>query len=108
MQSGRQLRHRNRSARRWRLHRSLIIPPHRRTEPWINQIETWFGILTRQSIRRGTFASVNVLITQIHNYIDSWNSEARPFTWTATAGEILAKVRLVQTNIKKLVANNSK
>ncbi|MEW2122084.1 IS630 family transposase [Streptomyces sp. NPDC005474] len=75
---------------------------------WINQIETWFGILTRQSIRRGTFASVNVLITQIHNYIDSWNSEARPFTWTATAGEILAKVRLVQTNIKKLVANNSK
>ncbi|UIX29907.1 IS630 family transposase [Streptomyces sp. GQFP] len=75
---------------------------------WINQIETWFGMLTRQSIRRGTFASVNVLITQIRNYIDSWNSEARPFTWTATAGEILAKVRLVQTNIKKLVANNSK
>ena len=75
---------------------------------WINQIETWFGILTRQSIRRGTFASVNVLITQIRNYIDSWNSEARPFTWTATADEILAKVRLVQTNIKKLVANNSK
>jgi len=75
---------------------------------WINQIETWFGILTRQSIRRGTFASVNVMITQIRNYIDSWNSEARPFTWTATADEILAKVRLVQTNIKKLVANNSK
>lgn len=75
---------------------------------WINQIETWFGMLTRQSIRRGTFASVNVLITQIHNYIDSWNSEARPFIWTATAGEILAKVRLVQTSIKKLVANNSK
>ncbi|MDQ1023182.1 transposase [Streptomyces umbrinus] len=75
---------------------------------WINQIETWFGILTRQSIRRGTFASVNVLISQIRNYIDSWNAEARPFTWTATADEILAKVRLVQTNIKKLVANNSK
>ncbi|MDJ0347672.1 IS630 family transposase [Streptomyces sp. H10-C2] len=75
---------------------------------WINQIETWFGLLTRQSIRRGTFASVNVLITQIRDYIDSWNSEARPFTWTATAEEILAKVRLVQTSIKKLVANNSK
>ncbi|MFE3520130.1 IS630 family transposase [Streptomyces sp. NPDC059161] len=75
---------------------------------WINQIETWFGLLTRQSIRRGTFASVNVLITQIRNYIDSWNSEAKPFTWTATTEEILAKVRLAQTNIKKLVANNSK
>ncbi|MGW2588599.1 IS630 family transposase, partial [Streptomyces virginiae] len=75
---------------------------------WINQIETWFGLLTRQSIRRGTFASVNVLITQIRNYIDSWNSDAKPFTWTATAEEILAKVRLVQTNVKKLVTNNSK
>ncbi|WP_432976027.1 hypothetical protein [Dactylosporangium sp. CA-233914] len=28
---------------------------------WINQIETWFGILTRQSIRRGTFGSIKVL-----------------------------------------------
>ena len=75
---------------------------------WINQVETWFGILTRQSIRRGTFASVNVLITQIRNYIDSWNAEAKPFTWTATANEILAKVRLVQANVKKLVDNNAK
>ena len=75
---------------------------------WINQIETWFGILTRQSIRRGTFSSVNVLIKQIRDYIDSWNSEAKPFTWTATTDEILTKVRLVQTSIKKLVANNSK
>ncbi|WP_208865485.1 transposase [Amycolatopsis rubida] len=24
---------------------------------WVNQIETWFGIITRQSIRRGTFTS---------------------------------------------------
>ncbi len=70
--------------------------------------ETWVGILTRQSIRRGTFASVNVLITQIRNYINSWNADAEPFTWTATAGEILAKVRLVQSNIKKLVDNNAK
>jgi transposase len=75
---------------------------------WINQVETWFGILTRQSVRRGTFASVNVLITQIRDYIDSWNADAKPFTWTATADEILAKVRLVQTNVKKLVDNNAK
>lgn len=29
---------------------------------WLNQIEIWFGIITRQSIRRGTFSSVNVLV----------------------------------------------
>ena len=75
---------------------------------WINQIETWFGIITRQSIRRGTFTSVKVLIKQIRDYITHWNTTATPFTWTATAEEILAKVRLVQTNIKKLVDNNAK
>ncbi|WUK26465.1 IS630 family transposase [Streptomyces sp. NBC_00371] len=74
---------------------------------WLNQIEIWFGILTRQSIRRGTFASVNVLIKQIRDYINSWNTTAKPFTWTATAGEVLAKVRLVATNVKKLVNNNA-
>lgn len=70
--------------------------------------ERWFGIITRQSIRRGTFSSVNVLVRQIRDYINSWNENAKPFTWTATAEEILAKVRLVQTSVKKLVNNNSK
>lgn len=28
---------------------------------WINQIETWFGIITKQAIRRGTFTSVNAV-----------------------------------------------
>jgi transposase len=75
---------------------------------WLNQIETWFGVITRQAIRRGTFASVQVLIRTIRAYIASWNTNPRPFQWTATADEILAKVRLTQINIKKLVANNSK
>jgi transposase len=75
---------------------------------WVNQIETWFGIITRQSIRRGTFTSVKVLIKQIRDYITHWNTNPTPFVWTATAEDILAKVRLVQTNIKKLVDNNAK
>lgn len=75
---------------------------------WINQIETWFGIITRQSIRRGTFTSVKVLIRQIRDYIVHWNSGARPFVWAATADEILAKVRIVQTSIRRLVDNNGK
>jgi hypothetical protein len=75
---------------------------------WVNQIETWFGIITRQSIRRGTFNSVKVLITQIRAYITHWNTNPTPFVWTATAHEILTTVRLVQANIKKLVDNNTK
>jgi transposase len=75
---------------------------------WLNQIEIWFGIITRQSIRRGTFASVTVLIAKIRAYIEQWNADAKPFVWTATADEILAKVKLVQTSIKRLVDNNAK
>ena len=75
---------------------------------WLNMIEIWFGIITRQAIRRGTFTSVKVLITQIRDYISHWNVDAEPFTWTATAEEILAKVALTETNVRKLVANNQK
>jgi transposase len=75
---------------------------------WINQIETWFGIITRQSIRRGTFTSVTVLVKQIRDYIEHWNANSKPFAWTATADDILAKVQLAQTSIKKLVDNNAK
>jgi hypothetical protein len=34
--------------------------------------------------------------------------KSEPFVWTAIADEILDKVRLVQTNVKKLIQNNSK
>ena len=75
---------------------------------WLNMIEIWFGVITRQAIRRGTFTSVKVLIKQIRDYISHWNVDAEPFAWTATAEEILAKVALTETNVRKLVANNQK
>ena len=74
----------------------------------MNKIEIWFGIITRQSIRRGTFTSVKALLNRISDYITNWNTDAKPFVWTATADEILAKVRVVQTKVRKLVENNTK
>ncbi|MEU2874776.1 hypothetical protein ABZ769_37395 [Streptomyces olivoreticuli] len=56
----------------------------------------------------GTFSSIRVLVSQIRDYINSWNQDPKPFTWTATADEILAKVRLTQRNVRTLVANKSK
>src|SRR3977135_4064673 len=58
---------------------------------WLNKIEPWFGIIPRQSIRRGTFTSVKVLITQIRDYITHWNKGANPFTWTAPDENIAPK-----------------
>jgi transposase len=58
---------------------------------WLNMVEIFFGIITRQAIRRGTFTSVKDLITAIEIYIDAWNERCQPFTWTKTADQILTK-----------------
>jgi transposase len=58
---------------------------------WLNMVEIFFGIITRQAIRRGTFTSVKDLIAAIETFIDGWNERCRPFTWTKSADEILTK-----------------
>jgi transposase-like protein/transposase len=58
---------------------------------WMNQVETWFGILTRGAIRRGSFRSVKELIAMIDAFTRQWNDGSSPFTWVKTADEILAK-----------------
>ncbi len=56
---------------------------------WLNLVEVFFGIITRQAIRRGSFDSVKELVTAISRFIDGWNDRCHPFTWTKTADEIL-------------------
>jgi hypothetical protein len=56
---------------------------------WLNLVEVFFGIITRQAIRRGSFDSVKQLVTAISTFIDGWNDRSHPFTWTKTADEIL-------------------
>jgi hypothetical protein len=56
---------------------------------WLNLVEVFFGIITRQAIRRGSFDSVKELVTAIRTFIEGWNDRAHPFTWTKTADEIL-------------------
>jgi len=65
---------------------------------WLNLVEVFFGIITRQAIRRGTFTSVKDLITAIETFIDAWNERCEPFVWTKTADEILTKTHRQQTS----------
>jgi len=60
---------------------------------WLNMVERWFRNLTEHAIRRGVFTSVPNLIAEIEAYLAANNDDPRPFVWTATADEILAKVR---------------
>ena len=59
---------------------------------WLNLIERWFGDLTEKCLRRGSFTSVDALVEAIMVYIDSTDESPKPFTWTATAKDILEKV----------------
>ena len=59
---------------------------------WLNQVERWFGLITQQAIRRGSFKSVPDLIGRIKGYTQHYNLTARPFIWTATADSILSKI----------------
>jgi len=53
--------------------------------------EIFFGIITRQVIRRGTFRSVKELTTAIGVFIDAYNTRCQPFAWTKTSEDILTR-----------------
>ena len=60
---------------------------------WLNLVERWFRELTTKRLRRGVFHSVPDLVTAIHEYIDLNNEDPKPFVWTASVNDILAKVQ---------------
>ena len=64
---------------------------------WLNMVEIFFGIITRQAIRRGTFTSVKDLTTAIGRFIDAYNDRCQPFSWTKNADELLARIRAAKS-----------
>ncbi len=50
------------------------LPLHPKHASWLNQIEIWFSILARKLIRRGNFASKDVLKTKIEQFIAYFNA----------------------------------
>ena len=59
---------------------------------WLNMVEIFFGIITRQAIRRGSFISVDDLEDAIRRFIDAYNERATPFSWTKTADQLITKI----------------
>ncbi len=54
--------------------------------------ESFFSVLTRKRIRRGSFHSLVDLQTAIKRYLAEHNAEPKPFVWKASAPSILAKL----------------
>jgi len=49
---------------------------------WLNQVEIWLGLITRDCIRRGVLKSTPDLTNKIMAYIRLYNRHAQPFQWT--------------------------
>ena len=50
---------------------------------WLNQVELWFGIMTRRVLRYGNFHDPDELVDAVEGFMDVWNAqEAHPFRWT--------------------------
>lgn len=56
---------------------------------WLNQVEIWFSILSRQILKRGEFSSKDDQAHKIRAFIDQYNQTAKPFAWTSR-GKVLA------------------
>ena len=66
---------------------------------WLNMVERFFRDLTVNAIRRGVFTSVHDLIDSIDAYLVEHNLDPKPFIWTASAKDILAKVMRAQQTL---------
>ncbi len=49
---------------------------------WLNQVELFFSVLTRNVIKRGNFSSREDLVSKIMRFIETRNESAKPFAWT--------------------------
>jgi transposase len=66
---------------------------------WLSAVETFFSALTRRRIRRGSFHSIVDLQAAINRYIAEHNDDPKPFIWTKTADQTLAKLNRLNASV---------
>jgi transposase len=48
---------------------------------WLNQVEIWFGILSRKALKNASFKSIEELRVAIEKFIEVYRKTAKPFVW---------------------------
>jgi transposase len=48
---------------------------------WLNQVEIWFGILTRKALRGASFKSTDDIRKAIVDFVQAYGPTAKPFVW---------------------------
>ena len=69
---------------------------------WLNMVERFLRDLSEKAIRRGSFFNVDDLIGAITEYVNVHNENPKPFIWTASANDILAKLKRARKTLNKL------
>jgi len=85
--------HKHAAVKRWlSRNRRFTIHFTPTSASWLNMVERFFRDITCNAIRNGVFTSVHDLIDAIDVYLIEHNRTPKPFIWTASASDILAKV----------------
>lgn len=48
---------------------------------WLNQVEIWFGIMSRKALRGASFESIEHLRQAIEAFVTTYGPTAKPFVW---------------------------
>jgi transposase len=48
---------------------------------WLNQVEIWFGIMSRKALRGASFRNVSELRQAIEAFVAAYGPKAKPFIW---------------------------
>jgi len=48
---------------------------------WMNQIEIWFSIFSRATLKGASFESTDSLSSSVRAYVEEYNQHPRPFKW---------------------------
>jgi transposase len=84
--------HKHPAVRAWlQRHRRVQLHFTPTSGSWLNLVEAFFSIITRQALRRGNFPTVTDLIAAIDRFIAAWNDRCRPFTWTKDPDTVITK-----------------
>lgn len=59
--------------------RFVYTPKH---SSWMNQIEIWFGIISRKLLKKKSYSSIEELENSIRRFIEQYNLTAHPYCWT--------------------------
>ena len=68
-------------------------------------VERFFAEITSRRIRRGSYTSVGDLEAAIYDYLLQHNANPKPFTWTKSAEDILARERRALNALDEIRGN---